>query len=109
MKYLVLIDRKQIKGLDKVLIDYLLKKADKGNIDLKPFIESIDIDWIKERLDNLEISNKENILIQIIEDKKLVYIFDSEEGNYEMAGDVLTLIDNHPLMTSYIIKGDYDN
>lgn len=108
MKYLLLIDRKQIKGLDKVLIDYLLKKADKGNIDLRPFIESVDIDWIKERLDNLEISNKENILIQIIEDKKLAYILDSEEGSYGMTEEVLSLIDNHPAMVSYIIKGEYD-
>lgn len=109
MKYLVLIDRKQIKKLDKVLIDYLLKKADKRIIILRPFIESVDINWLKNRLDNLEIGNKKEILSQIVEDKKLVYIFDSEEGSYEMVGDVLTLIDNHPLMTSYIIKGDYDN
>ena len=107
MKYLILIDREQIKDLDKVLIDYLLKKANKGIISFKPFIESVDINWIRNRLNNIDIDNKKDILFQITEDKKLVYVLDSEETyEYEMIEKVLTLIENHPAMVSYMIKGE---
>lgn len=108
MKYLILIDQKNLSELDKELIKYLKIKDKYSRISLKPFLESVDIIQIKNELDELEIKDKESILNQIFEDKKLVYILDSEEGMYNMTKEFLRLSNNHPAMKNYLVdKGGY--
>lgn len=103
MKYLILIDQKNLSELDKELIEYLETKDKNNKIYLKPFLDSVDENQIKDKLDKLEIKDKESILEQIFEDKNLIYLLDSEECIYNMAEVLIELTENHPAMKSYLI------
>lgn len=108
MKYLILIDQNRLSELDKSLVRYLLNRDRNNFINLKPFLQSIDEKQIKDSLDRVSIGNKDLILSQILNDKRLVYLLNSEGSNYNTFEEILRLAENHPLMNSYLIKGEYE-
>lgn len=108
MKYLILIDQNRLSELDESLVRYLLNRDRNNFINLKPFLQSIDEKQIKDSLDRVSIGNKDLILSQILNDKRLVYLLNSEGSNYNTFEEILRLAENHPLMNSYLIKGEYE-
>ena len=108
MKYLILIDQNRLSELDESLVRYLLNRDRNNFINLKPFLQSTDEKQIKDSLDRVSIGNKDLILSQILNDKRLVYLLNSEGSNYNTFEEILRLAENHPLMNSYLIKGEYE-
>lgn len=100
MKYLILIDHKNLSELDKNLLNYLIDKDKNSRISFKPFLESIDKNQIKSKLDSLRAKDNEGILAQIYEGR-LVFLLDEKESLYNTTEVIKELSNKHPLIEIY--------